>query len=66
MFFESKSARGSEKVVNLFAETFQDFYVGENEPVSLPMLDTLPDEEHESHELYLVQLKQTAVSVLSV
>jgi hypothetical protein len=34
--------------------------VSEGEPVSLPTLDTLPDEEHESHKVSFVQLTQTA------
>jgi hypothetical protein len=45
MFFESQSARGPEKVVNLFVEFFQGDYVNEGELVLLPTLDTLPDED---------------------
>jgi hypothetical protein len=35
--------------------------VSEGEPVLLPTLDTLPDEEHESHKVSLAQLTRTAV-----
>jgi hypothetical protein len=56
MFFESQTIRAPEDVVNLFAEFFQSVYVSEGEPVLLPALDTLPDEEHESH-----KVSQTAV-----
>jgi hypothetical protein len=34
--------------------------VSEDEPVSLPMLDTLPNNEHEPRKVSLVQLTQTA------
>jgi hypothetical protein len=61
MFFESQSARGPVKVVNWFVEFFHAVYVKEGEPVSFPTLDTLPDEEHESHKVSLVQLTHTAV-----
>jgi hypothetical protein len=54
MFFEPQSARDPEEVVNMFEEFFQDVYVNEDEPVSLPKLDTLLDEE--SHKVSLVQL----------
>jgi hypothetical protein len=42
-------------------EFFHGIYVIKGEPVSFPTLDTLPDEEHESHKVSLVQLTQTAV-----
>jgi hypothetical protein len=63
MFFESQSARGPEEVVKLFAEFFQGVCISEDVPVSLPMLDTLPDKEHElhMHKVLLVQFTQTAV-----
>jgi hypothetical protein len=47
----------------LFVEFFQGVYVSEGEPVYLPTLVTLPDEEHElhMHKVSLVQLMRTAV-----
>jgi hypothetical protein len=61
IFFESQSARGPKEVVTLLAEFFQGVYVSEGEPVSLPMLNTFPDEKHESHKVSLIQLTHTAV-----
>jgi hypothetical protein len=45
----------------LFPEFFLGVYVNELEPVSLPTLDNLPDEEHKSQRVTLFQLTQTAV-----
>jgi hypothetical protein len=42
-------------------EAFQSVYVSQGELIWLPTIDTLPDEEYESHNVSLVQITQTAI-----
>jgi hypothetical protein len=51
--------------VSLFVEIFQGVYMSEGEPVSLPTLNTLPDEEHESHNVFLVWLRVILSPIIS-